>query len=77
MVTAKQFNSSVENKINFRDCLADYFATHTLDPENTLTCEACGKANRSEIQFKIKTRKLSYSNILTLAYSARHLNKIN
>lgn len=45
--------------INFMDCVSDYFKTQQLDADNTLTCESCGKQNRSQIHFKIKTRKFN------------------
>jgi ubiquitin C-terminal hydrolase len=46
-----------DKTINFSDCLDDYFKTHLLDADNCLTCEACGKQNRSEIKFKLKSCK--------------------
>lgn len=53
----KKSASGDGHTINFMDCVSDYFKTQQLDADNTLTCESCGRHNRSEIQFKIKTRK--------------------
>ena len=45
------------NKVNFFDCLADYFKATTLDIENLRKCEYCHKENHSMIQYRMKTRK--------------------
>lgn len=35
------------NKVNFFDCLSDYFKSTTLDVENLRQCEYCHKENHS------------------------------
>jgi len=37
------------NKINFFDCLNDYFRSTTLDIDNLRRCEYCHKENHSII----------------------------
>ena len=43
------------NKINFFDCLADYFKSTMLESDRR--CEYCHKVNNSMIQYRMKTRK--------------------
>lgn len=45
------------NKVNFFDCLADFFKCTTLDVENLRKCEYCHKENHSILQYRMKTRK--------------------
>ena len=44
-------------KIDFFDCVADYFKSVTLDTDNLLTCQMCNQLNKSQIQYRIKTCK--------------------
>lgn len=46
------------NKVNFFDCLADFFKSSTLDVDNLRKCEYCHKENHSILQYRMKTRKL-------------------
>lgn len=43
------------NKINFFDCLADYFKSTSLETDRR--CEYCHKDNHSMIQYRMKTCK--------------------
>ena len=65
MVSRSQKSTSGHDytSINFYDCIADYFKSTTLDTDNLLRCEFCNKANRSSIQYRMKTCKYK----LTLA----------
>ena len=60
MVLNQQKSSSHNidyNKINFFDCLNDYFKSTTLDIDNLRRCEYCHKENHSIIQYRMKTCK--------------------
>lgn len=45
------------NKVNFFDCLQDYFKKSPLDSEILRRCEYCHKENNSVIQYRMKTCK--------------------
>ena len=48
------------NKVNFFDCLSDYFKSTTLDVDNLRQCEYCHKENHSILQYRMKTRKFHH-----------------
>lgn len=41
--------------VHFRDCITDFFSNDTLDADNKLQCQICGKLNSSQIRFRLKT----------------------
>lgn len=43
------------NKVNFFDCLLDFFKKTPLDSDNLRRCEYCHKENHSVIQYRMKT----------------------
>ena len=59
------------NKVNFFDCLADFFKCTTLDVENLRKCEYCHKENHSILQYRMKTRK--FHNYLPSTVSSSHI----
>lgn len=56
------------NKVNFFDCLADYFKSTTLDTDNLRRCEFCARENQAILQYRMKTCKLKITRLPNSSY---------